>query len=215
MSEHTGLDPFNHYSSVSVLRITPIIFCYNSHLMKTEAIYPYEGGGIQMDEIFAQGENDWVSGQRIIGGSGSDLFYTIGPRKVVITDALADFNYWMIAEVNFSGVFKFDVTTRRDGIPHPDFFAKAFVGAALGHFQTRLERSGQTITECEARWEPRGVNFEKFLEAYRATRSKRKAALSTWTGQVYARYGFGRIRDADVLLMRSNNGYPRGGIYLV
>lgn len=184
--------------------------------MKTEIDYPFEGGGIRMEEILSKGERDVVRGTTT-GGSGNELYYTVTPDLIYFADSSdgRDKKYWMGAHVDIDGNFMFDVVTRRDAEPHPDFFARRFVGVALQQLETRLSQAGRSIETCRGRWEPTSINYGQFFENYRATKSRRQAALSTWTGQVFSGYGFDQIHNGDVHIGRYQKGLYRGYAYIV
>ena len=112
--------------------------------MSHETQYPYEGGGLKLDGILTPAETHWTDGITI-GGSGKPINYSVGPGVVSIWDASANPRNLMKAQADFEGTVSFRLYTRRDGIVHPDFFARAFVGVAIEHFERSLARWKQNL----------------------------------------------------------------------
>lgn len=166
--------------------------------------YPYELGkaGIPFEKIFKLQKEGRIAGI-VDSGSGKKLNFRVEENLIEIRDAEFQYRYMRARvedrAVNFSLYTTYLNKKSIEDFPwerHPDLFADRFVGIALQYFEDRQVK----IEICRDTWMPDSDNFIAYREELNRSGDKVKAAKNTWSGKIYAKYGFSEIGEKDIKL---------------
>lgn len=165
-------------------------------------VYPYEPGraGIPFEEIFNFSRNGEKEGI-VTGGSGRRLQYRIEDSLISIFDTKFG-DRQMYARVEKRKA-RFGLTTKISQMDynkefpwtkHPDMFAKKFVGFALQYFRDMKI----PVDICCGIWAPQSDNYKSYIKELEQSGDQVRAAMNTWSGQVFIGYGYSEICEKDI-----------------
>lgn len=155
-----------------------------------------DGGGINFENL-----RDNMG--FLVSESGRIIQLEISNSEIYLEDG--GFSMQATLGDNFLSFFVYTKNIQT-GKKHPDFFAAKFVGLAVNYFESK----GSPIEKVRDVWPRWSDNYTMFMEEFKKSQDKVRAAKATWSNKVYGDLGF-RL-DEERIIINEYPNYPTADI---